>query len=197
LTHRPLTDRPDDSTSSRELLIQARAGNQEARERLWARYLPRLQRWAAGRLPRWARDIVDTDDLVQTTLLRSLNKFEGIEPRFDGALQAYLRQALLNQIRDLVRTAHVKPPVREIESQDKDAGPSPLEEAVGRQAAQRYEASLERLSAEDREAIVLKIEMGYAYPEVAEALDKPSVDAARMAVRRALLRLAKEMSREQ
>jgi hypothetical protein len=39
------------------------------------------------------------------------------------------------------------------------------------------------------------VELGCPIAEVAEALDKPSLDAARMAVTRALVRLAAEMSR--
>jgi DNA-directed RNA polymerase specialized sigma24 family protein len=37
--------------------------------------------------------------------------------------------------------------------------------------------------------------MGFTYEEMAEALDKPTPDAARKAARRALVRLAKEMKR--
>jgi hypothetical protein len=49
------------------LIERARAGDQEALERLFARHLKPLQRWARGRLPKWARDLADTDDLVQET----------------------------------------------------------------------------------------------------------------------------------
>lgn len=59
----------------------------------------------------------------------------------------------------------------------------------------RYEAALARLEPEEREAIVGRIELGCPYAELAEALGKPSADAARMTVSRALLRLAEEMSR--
>jgi DNA-directed RNA polymerase specialized sigma24 family protein len=38
--------------------------------------------------------------------------------------------------------------------------------------------------------------MGFSYEQVAAALERPSTDAARMLVGRALLRLAKEMRRE-
>ena len=41
-----------------------------------------------------------------------------------------------------------------------------------------------------------RVEMDGTYQDVARALGKPSPDAARMAVSRALLRLAEEMSRE-
>ena len=46
---------------------------------------------------------------------------------------------------------------------------------------------------EDREAIIGRVEMGYSYEELAEALGKPTADSARKAARRALVRLAEEM----
>ena len=68
-----------------------------------ARYLPRLKRWATGRLPRWARDATDTHDIVQDTLLRTLGRLDSFEDRGDGALQADLRQGIMNRIRDELR----------------------------------------------------------------------------------------------
>jgi DNA-directed RNA polymerase specialized sigma24 family protein len=76
-----------------------------------------------------------------------------------------------------------------------DRTASPLDTAIGHEAVERYEAALARLRPEDREAVVVRIEMDGTYQDVAQALGKPSADAARMAVTRALLRLAEEMSR--
>src|SRR4051812_23968454 len=78
--------------SSLDLLARARAGDRQALDVLMARYLPRLRRWASGRLPRWARDLADTQDLVQDTLLQTFKRIETFEARHEGALQAYLRQ---------------------------------------------------------------------------------------------------------
>ena len=64
------------------------------------------------------------------------------------------------------------------------------------QLAARYEKALARLSPEDQEAVVARVEMAGTYQELAEVLGKPSADAARMAVGRALVRLAKEMGHE-
>src|SRR5262245_32362354 len=47
---------------SRDLIALARKGDDRARETLYERYRPALKRWASGRLPLWARDLVDTDD---------------------------------------------------------------------------------------------------------------------------------------
>ena len=68
-----------------------------------------------------------------------------------------------------------------------------MEAAIGRQALERYETALSRLRAMDREAIIGRIELGLTYDELAAALGKPSANAARMALERALFRLAHEM----
>jgi RNA polymerase sigma-70 factor (ECF subfamily) len=68
-----------------------------------------------------------------------------------------------------------------------------LEAAIGAEAVEHYEAALQRLRGEERELIVARIELGLTYSELAGALGKPSADAARMAVGRALVRLAEEM----
>lgn len=60
----------DSWNSTLSLLTRARAGDAEALDELFARYLPLLRRWAAGRLPRALRDLADTPDLVQDTMLQ-------------------------------------------------------------------------------------------------------------------------------
>ena len=176
-----------------DLLERAKAGDRHALDLLIARYLPRLQRWAHGRLPVWARDLAETQDLVQETVFRAFTHVERFEIRGEGALQAYLRQALINRIREEIRRAGRRPQAAALESQTADAGPSPLEEAIGQEAVERYESALSRLRPEDRQAIIGRIELGLTNEELADALGKPTPNAARMAVERALLRLAKEM----
>jgi RNA polymerase sigma-70 factor (ECF subfamily) len=188
-------DAGDDLDSTFALISRARTGDQAAIERLFARHLRPLQRWASGRLPRWARDLTDTDDLVQEALLQTFKKIEDFEPRRVGSLQAYLRQAVLNRLRDELRRKARRPETSDLDGLEDVTARSPLEEAIGRQAIEDYEEALERLKPEEREAIVARIEIGYSYAELAEALGKPSADAARKAARRALLRLAEEMHR--
>ena len=179
------------------LLYRARAGDDEALEKLFAKYLKPLRRWASGRLPKWARDMADTQDLVQETLLQTFKKIEGFECRGEGALQAYLRQALMNRIRDELRRFDRRGTPSALDTQAPDRGPSPLEQAIGRQGAERYERALGRLRPEDREALVARLELGCSYDEMATALGKPSADAARKTARRALVRLVAEMKRDE
>lgn len=190
---------PDPGTgrleSTAHLIERARAGDQGAIEDLFARHLAPLQRWARGRLPRWARDLTDTDDLVQNALVQTFKRLEVFEPRGVGALQAYLRQAVQNAIFDELRRRARRPEVLDVNDVPLVSDESPLEEAIGGEALERYEQALQRLTADEREAVIARVEMGLSYEELAQALDKPTPDAARKAAQRALVKLAQEMSR--
>ena len=186
-----VTERPLDSTIA--LLERARGGDRDALDALFARHVKPLRRWISGRLPRWARDMADTDDLVQDALLQTFKRIDAFDPRGPGALQAYLRQAVFNRVRDELRRKGRRPDSTDLDGVELASDQSPLEDAIGREAVENYEHALARLRPEEREAIVARVELGYTYEELAEALGKPSADAARKAAQRALLRLASEM----
>jgi RNA polymerase sigma-70 factor (ECF subfamily) len=188
-----MTDTAPTWESTLSLLTRARAGDEGALNELFVRFGPPLRRWASGRLPRWARDLSDTPDLVQETLLQTFRKIEGFEHRGEGALQAYLRQAVMNRIRDELRKAQHRPDSIELGEDLPDGSVSPLEAAIGAEAVERYESALGRLRHEESELIIARVELGLTYSEIAAAAGKPSANAARMAVARALIRLAEEM----
>jgi RNA polymerase sigma-70 factor (ECF subfamily) len=190
----PASD-PKDPESTFELIERGRKGDREALDRLFARHLRPLQRWVSGRLPKWARDLADTDDLVQDTLLRTFKRMEDFEPRRVGALQAYLRQAVVNRLRDELRRKGRRPDSTGLDELDFEAGHTPLEEVIGREAVEDYQRALQRLKPEEREAIIARVEMDYTYEELAQVLGKPTPEAARKAAQRALVRLAEEMKR--
>jgi RNA polymerase sigma-70 factor, ECF subfamily len=188
-----MLDGGGDPESTFELIERARAGDQAALERLFARHLKPLQRWASGRLPEWARDLADTDDLVQDALIQTFKKLDDFEPRGVGALLAYLRQAVLNRLRDELRRTGRRPEMADLDGLEIDGTISPVEQAIQREAVERYRHALARLKPDERDAIIGRVEMGYSYEELAAALGKSSADAARKAAQRALLRLAEEM----
>ena len=187
-----LPDSDADPHSSHALLLRAREGDEEACNELCARYLPRLRRWAHGRLPGWARQHLDTEDIVQDTLMQSVRQLPGFAPRHERAFCGYVSQALRNRLRDAVRRALVRPAGEPLSPEEPTGDPSPLEQAVGVQMLGRYDSALQRLR-EDRELVVARVELGLDYAEIAGLLDKPSISAARVAVSRALVRLAAEM----
>jgi RNA polymerase sigma factor (sigma-70 family) len=178
-----------DVESSIDLLQRAKAGDSAALDQLLQRYGPALKRWASGRLPRWARDAAETEDLVQDAILHSLKHVAKIEAARSGALFAYLRQSVLNRIRDDLRRASRHPAPLALDDTFPSSLLSPLEAAIGSEALARYETALASLSSADREALIGRLEFGYSFDELASVLGKPTPDAARMAVKRALTRL--------
>jgi RNA polymerase sigma-70 factor (ECF subfamily) len=185
----------DSDVRSEELLRRAQAGESRALDDLFRRYLPRLHRWARRRVPPWARNGMDTEDFVQDTVLHAFGHVGGFEPRRDGALIGYLRRALVNRIRDQFRSAARHPAASPLDEQHPDGSDSPLDMTIGREERERYERGLARLRPADRHAIVARLDLGYSYEQLALVLEKPTPEAARLAVRRALLRLAEEMDR--
>jgi RNA polymerase sigma-70 factor, ECF subfamily len=176
-----------------ELLELAKDGDFDALDRLLERCVPALRRWAHGRLPPQARSMSDTADVVQDTIISAMRRLEAFESRHQGALQAYLRQAVMNRIRDVLRQHKRRPEIGGLSEEIQDEATSPLEAAIGAENLERYEAALQRLKPTEREAIIGRLEMMYGYDELATVIGKPSAAAARMAVTRAMKRLAEEM----
>ena len=178
--------------STTTLLERVRSGDRLAREHLVRRYLATLLRWGHGRLPSHARDLSDTQDLVQVTLLKALDRVHSFEPRREGAFLSYLRTILLNQVRSEIRRVARRPGQEPLTDDHADQA-SAVERTIGSAALRAYERALETLTEEEREGVILRIEMGYTHQQVAEALGKPSADAARMLVARAISRLSEAM----
>jgi RNA polymerase sigma factor (sigma-70 family) len=183
------------SESTASLLLLLKQGDDRALDRLLTRYLPLLRRWAHGRLPATARDLNDTDDLVQITLISALKNLGQFESRHEGALLAYLRASVMNAMRGEIRRVGrtvVGEPSNHGESQPLEPG----ENLVPRLDADQwidYERALSKLAPHKREAVLLRLEFGMSYAEIAAALDRPSEAAASMMVTRALVELAEHL----
>jgi RNA polymerase sigma-70 factor (ECF subfamily) len=176
-----------------ELVIKARGGDRAAVEALLQRCLPGLKRWAHGRLPAAARGHLDTGDLVQEAALHVVGRLDVFEPRHVGAMQAYLRQAVINRIRDEVRRISRQPPPVELPEEHPSDRTSPLEAAIQAETYERYRDALTHLTSKDRGMIVARVEVQWSLGEIAQRFGLPTVDAARMAVGRALRRLTDQL----
>jgi RNA polymerase sigma-70 factor, ECF subfamily len=187
----------DGPASSADLILRAQRGDRSALSALLSRHMPMLQRWAHGRLPRWARAFGDTADLVQDAVLNTFRRFDQFDARGEKALQGYLRLAVQNRIVDLVRRSKARGTTDELTDEEPDRHqPSPLALAISAEEHQRYRAALARLKNEDQQLIVGRFDLGYSFEQLTLMAGKPSVDATRMALRRAVTRLVDEMSRE-
>jgi RNA polymerase sigma-70 factor (ECF subfamily) len=173
------------------LLERVRSGDTAARERLVARYLPLLRRWAHGRLPASTRDLTDTDDLVQVTLLRVLKQIESFEYGGTGSFLAYLRSTVLNLLRNEIRRVARRGESKELDDAiAADEAGSPIEQAIGRERLEMYEAALEAMPARARELVIMRLEFDMTYEAIARETGS-TPDAVRMAIRRAIEALAR------
>ena len=139
--------------------------------------------------------MADTADLVQDVLIRTFRQVDKFEDRGRGALQAYLRQAITNRIRDELRLVSRRPAVTDFDGLMEIPGvaPSPLESALDAEQERRYKRALATLSPEDQLLVVGRLELGYSYDQLALISGKMTSDAARVAVRRAVVKLAQRM----
>jgi RNA polymerase sigma factor (sigma-70 family) len=180
------------TTSSWRLLDRASIGDRTALGRLISRCLPGLTRWAHSRLPRWARTAADTTDFIQDAVLRTLRRSGTLDLRSRRALAAYLREAVQNRIYDEHRRI-ARRGVHDAPSDSLvDRDPSPLDRALTQEQDARYRAALARLRPRDRELIVGHVELGYTHAQLG-CMTGRSRNAARMALERAVRRLAAQM----
>jgi len=185
-------ERDQATDSTLDVLERARGGDRVAARILVERALPSIRRWARGRLPGYTRSDADTEDIVQDALLRTLKGIARFQHRTIGGLQAYLRQAVVNRIRDLIRRSNRRGIHAEVDDDLRDWQPTPLEAAITRQHLDRFLEALRKLRPADRQVIVWRLELGYTAEEIGVKLGK-STAAASMTISRAMTRLAREL----
>ena len=192
---RDASEEPRGTPASSDLIRRAREGCRSALDVLFGRAFPWLRRRARGRLPAWARGLVDTGDLVQDVLLNVFRRITRLESTSSAAFRAYLRRAVDHRIRDEMRSVGRRGAPGGLEEKDvpPSAGPSPLQQLVDREDWDRYLDALRRLTPRERRLIVGRAELGYSFKQLALVDDRASPDAARMALQRALVRLSTEM----
>ena len=143
------------------------------------KFVPSLKRWAHGRLPRGLED--DAAAIVEETLLNALERLKDVQPGHKGAIQAYLRQSVMNRIKDRMRA-----------QERRERGPSdvdPGESSLGVDTA-HYGEALQQLNGRDRALIESRLEEHATYEEIATRFSLQSAAAARVAVMRAIRKLA-------
>ena len=127
--------------------------------------------------------------------MRTFRRLGSFEPTRERALQAYLRQAVQNRISDEYRRIAVHGLGVELDEQVSDDRPSPLDLAISSDVEARYRRGLMRLTPGERELIAGRVELGYSHEQLALMTGRRTADAARVALRRALVKLAGEMDR--
>lgn len=173
-----------------ELIVDAKAGNLRATEELFRRSVAHSRRRAHGRLVAEQRRGLDTQDLAHEVACSALARLDQFHPRHPGSWRAFLCRAVDNRIYDAHRRARRRPMLCELSEALPSPGDSPLRAAIEQDNLERYQRALLQLRPKDRKLIVARLDKGQAYDVIAREAGVPSAGAARVAVGRALHRLA-------
>ena len=179
------------SASELRLIERARRDSQSALRALFARYGSWLRQWTRGRLPRLVCSALDTSDLVQDALHHTFARLKWFKPNHGGSLRAYLRRSIENRIRDELRRAACRRDytLPEERVRTSEEGAPQFRQLIDDETWGHYLAGLKRLTKRERRLLVGRAELGYNYRQLAVVEGLPSTNAARHAVRRALVRL--------
>lgn len=195
-----------DATRSVELVRRAQAGDATALERLYERYYDRVRRIVRVRLGRGLRSHVDSGDILQNTFVESIKGLDRFELREDASLIHWLGRIAENQIRAAAdyHGAQKRDRAREVpldgpgDSNDgADGAPelaadgtAPIDRLARAEDVELIESCLDDLRPEYREVILHRDYAGASWAEVADWIDAPSSDAARMLYARAISQLS-------
>lgn len=183
-----------DLSSTQDLMNRIRAGDGAARDMLLERFVPVLSRWAHGRLPHGARDLSETQDLVQLTLIKALGHLETFDATRPGSFLAWLRTIFLNVLKDELRRHDRRPNHGDVDAPALQPTEGISQAPMSAEDLASYESALALLPEDMREAVVLSLEFGFSHDELAQAIGAPTAEAARMRLKRALLKLAEHMN---
>lgn len=168
-------DRPEIAGSA-DLLTRARAGESSAYCQLATEHEKRLLQQACG----LTRDVSAAEDLVSETLVeawRSLGRYNGA-CRFS----TWLFSILLHRHQKALRRARSRPlPLAALPSVEADQrqqaqeslpapGPSPAEEAIRQEAADKLRQAVEALPEKHQQVILLRFFEDASLPEIAALL---------------------------
>ncbi len=168
------------------LLDRITAGDKEAENELVKQCYPLLSKWAHGRIPYAQKSLLETSDLVQETIIKGIKKLDTFESKGAGAFLAYLRKIFINCINESARKPNKNDDIDQFLNQRTHFSTEvDLDELI------LYEQALLKLNDIEQQAVILRIEFGFTYAEIAQEMNKPSEDAARMYVSRILAKLAK------
>ncbi len=183
-----------DARSSIELVARLQRGDRDAWSELYGRYHDQLLLTIRLQLGRGLRSHLQSEDILQSVALEAFLELGAFEYRGAQSLDRFLRQLVLNKIRDRADTFGAQ----------KRAGTVPLDERMAAALAapesgppryvdseryERLESALNALPADLREVLVMRKFDGLSSQEIAERLGK-SDEAVRKTYSRALARLS-------
>ena len=186
------------TTEGSDLIAQAKAGSPDALNLLYERSAPRLLSFIRLRLGRQLRERLESRDILQAAMLRSLERIRQFEGDQTRSWMAWLARIAENEIRDRADHQHRqrRDAAREVSLDDPPIPAltrSALTRVLQSEQSQQLETALESLSDAHREIILLRAFQELSFREVAARLHK-SEDACRMLMARAMTALTLKMA---
>jgi len=205
-TKRTLATRMDpELTQSIELIIRAQKGERAALDSLFSRYYYRVHQVVRRRIGRRLQVDVAASDLVQDAMLEAFKGFDRLELRNSAAFMGWLAKIVENRICSANRHAHAakRDRAREVELayladstasgrvnlEPPAAISQPLDSLERQEEERQFSEALEALPAKHRELLLLRDFERLSWAQVAERLESPGPDAARMSYQRAKVAL--------
>ena len=204
MVERPAND-ADELTRTAELVARSQSGDTAAFAELMERFGPRLSAFLHSRLPPVRRALNDTDDALQEIRLKVWQALPKFESRGIGSFWWFLRQVARNRVTDEWRKAArqdaMAPAIGAVGADSTGRPPEPIDPAATPQGAaisaeeqELFEEALASVPDPARRAVVLRLELHLDYGDIARDVGYPSPDAARVAIRRALVKVAQEIA---
>ena len=194
-----VTFRPMEAPATVDLLRQAKAGSPDALNRLYERCAGRLLSYIRLRMGQPLRARLESRDILQATLLKSLEHLDDLKGTEAQSLMAWLARIAEHEIRDRVdyHQRQRRDAAREVAIEDDSpiaaASRSALTRVIMGEEAQRLEAAIESLSPEHREVIVLRKFEELSFAEIGRRMGRTD-DACRMLLARAMTALTMRLS---
>ena len=184
--------------SSTDLLRRAKQGSDAALNLLYERCAGRMLAYIRLRLGRELRARMESRDILQATLLKSLTHLHELKGEERESLMAWLARIAEHEIRDRAdyHQRQRRDAAREVAIDDESplavAARSALSQVILDERARALEAAMDTLSPAHREVILLRKFEELTFPEIARRLGK-SEDACRMLFARAMTALTMAM----
>lgn len=184
--------------TSSDLLARAKQGSDAALNLLYEQCAARLLAFIRLRLGRELRAKLESTDILQATLLKSLTHLHELKGNETGSLMAWLARIAEHEIRDRADYHHRqrREAAREVPAGDDlpvaAEARSALSQVILDERARQLEAAIETLSPAHRDVILLRKFEELTFSEIAGRLGR-SEDACRMLFARAMTALTLAM----
>jgi RNA polymerase sigma-70 factor, ECF subfamily len=172
----------------RDLLDRARRGEPEAFRVIFDRHAPSVRRFLGDLL----RDDAAADEATQETFVRAHARLRTLrdDERLGGFLFGIARMVSMEQLR---RWRRDPVPLPEGDAREPDRAPSPELALLAGEADRVLDGALQVLSADRRAALLMRIDHGLAYEQIAEALGW-NLQKVKNEIHRARLQLRERLS---